>query len=73
MVAVDQANPTIAGTDADPNAPTGIGFSAAVDPFGHTLIECGEGEELRIIELDLSLAEKVAQSIPVLKNAKLGY
>lgn len=73
VIAVDQANPTVAGTDADPNSPTGIGFSAAVDPFGHTLIECGEGEELRIIELDLSLAEKVAQSIPVLKNAKLGY
>lgn len=73
VIAVDQANPVVARTDADPAEPTGVGYSGAYDPFGHPLVILGEGEELRIVELDLDLVDKAKEAIPVLKNAKLGY
>lgn len=73
VVAVDQADPAVSGVPVPPKAPTGVGHSLVADPFGHVVAELGGEEDLRLVEVDPSLAEQAARSIPVLENARLGY
>lgn len=73
VVGVDQANPVVGGPDVETEAPTGVGISVVADPFGQPLIELGEGEDLKVVRLDLDIIEKAQKAVPVLKNAKLGY
>ncbi|GAB4100977.1 carbon-nitrogen hydrolase family protein [Sinomonas halotolerans] len=68
VVAVGQADPGAAGVEARPGAPTGIGRSAVVDPFGHVLEQAGAGPAVLYADLDLSLVEKARQALPVLAN-----
>lgn len=73
VVAVDQADPATLNKDINTDAPRGIGYSTVTDPFGHTLIELGTGEDLKVITLDLEQVEKARRALPVLETAKLGY
>jgi len=46
------------------------GHSLAVDPMGRTLADLGEGEGLRIVELDLTMVDEVREKLPLLKNRR---
>ncbi|MDN6190277.1 MAG: hydrolase, partial [Brevibacterium sp.] len=73
VAAIGQADPEVSGVDVPKKGPTGVGHSLVSDPFGH-VISSLEGEEaLEIVEMDLAGADKAAEAIPVLTNAKLGY
>lgn len=73
IAAVGQADPEVTGVAVPPKAPTGVGHSLVSDPFGSVLTELGGEETLSIIDLDLTMADTAATTIPVLENAKLGY
>lgn len=73
IAALGQADPEVSGVDVPKKGPTGVGYSLVSDPFG-AVISALEGEEaLEIVEVDLAGADKAAEAIPVLTNAKLGY
>ncbi|MCI4012849.1 carbon-nitrogen hydrolase family protein [Brevibacterium sp. ZH18] len=73
IAAVGQADPEVTGVAVPKKGPTGVGHSLVSDPFGHVLTSLEGGEALEIVELDLAGADKAAEAIPVLTNAKLGY
>lgn len=75
LIAVDQADPgSTAGTVASSSqAPLGVGYSRAVDPWGRELVELGRAPELRVIELDTKQVAEARRALPVLRNAKLDY
>ncbi|MGC2977295.1 nitrilase-related carbon-nitrogen hydrolase [Brevibacterium sp. FAM 25378] len=73
IVAVDQADPGMSGVAAAHEAPTGVGHSTVVDPFGHVLLELGGEESLSFVDIDPDHSKRARQSIPILSNAKLGY
>ena len=68
VVAVGQADPEAAGVEARPGAPTGIGRSAVVNPFGHLLERAGSGVETLYVELDVAEVAKARETLPVLAN-----
>jgi Predicted amidohydrolase len=70
VVAVGQADPQVTGADVSATAPTGVGHSLAVDPYGNVLGQLGPDSGLQIVDLDLDLVEQARASIPVLANAR---
>src|SRR5699024_10906466 len=68
IVAVDQADPVTTGAEAQGSAPTGIGLSAVVDPFGRDVIRMDGSPKLAVVDLDLSLVDQARSTIPVLEN-----
>ncbi|MFC4225349.1 carbon-nitrogen hydrolase family protein [Lysinibacter cavernae] len=70
VVACGQADPKAAGVPAVPNAPTGVGHSLVVAPDGTVLAEAGAGEELLVVDLDLTLIESTRRQLPVLANQR---
>jgi predicted amidohydrolase len=46
------------------------GHSMAVDPLGRALVDLGETEGLKVIELDLQLVNEVREKLPLLKNRR---
>lgn len=73
LAALGQADPEVSGVEVPKNGPTGVGHSLVSDPFGRVLSQLEGEEALEIVDLDLSGADKAAEAIPVLANAKLGY
>src|SRR5262245_11913127 len=49
-----------------------IGHSMVVDPFGRVLIDMGERQGLKIVDLDLSLVGEGREKLPLLKNQRAG-
>jgi predicted amidohydrolase len=47
-----------------------IGHSMVVDPFGRTIVDLGEREDIEVIELDLKLVNEVREKLPLLKNRR---
>ncbi|MDP9882529.1 putative amidohydrolase [Sinomonas atrocyanea] len=68
VVAVGQSDPEAAGVDAKHGAPTGIGRSAVVNPFGHLLERAGSGPETLYVDLDVAQVAKAREALPVLAN-----
>ena len=68
VLACDQAPPQ--GASAPVSAPTGVGHSMVVDPFGHVVARLGEEEDLLLVDLDLTLVEQAREALPVLRNRK---
>lgn len=68
IVAVDQADPATTGAKVEGNAPTGIGLSAVVDPFGRDVIRMNGSPQLTVVDLDLNLVNEARSTIPVLEN-----
>jgi predicted amidohydrolase len=69
VLACGQADPLAAQRSQKPqssDAPTGIGFSRVVSPFGEVLKEAGAGPELLIVDLDLGLVDQARAALPVL-------
>ncbi|MBM2803902.1 MAG: Carbon-nitrogen hydrolase family protein [Deltaproteobacteria bacterium] len=46
------------------------GRSMAVDPLGRTLVDLGETEGLKVIELDLKLVNEVRDKLPLIRNRR---
>lgn len=73
VAALGQADPEVSGVDVPKKGPTGVGHSLVSDPFGRVLTSLDGDEHLEIVELDPAGADKAAEAVPVLANAKLGY
>lgn len=73
VAAIGQADPEVSGVEVPKKGPTGVGHSLVSDPFGHVIASLEGEEALKVIEVDLSGADTAAETIPVLRNAKLGY
>ena len=73
IVACGQADPSITGVTAVEGAPTGIGHSLVVNPYGEILLELGAEEDLKIIDFDLKEVPAARRATAVLENSKLGF
>lgn len=71
IIACAQADPEVAGVEAKPGAPTGIGYSRVVSPTGEVVAAAGPGPELLIVDIDPDAVEAARRTIPVLRNARL--
>ena len=69
VVACDQADPAVQGVAAG-SAPTGVGHSMVVSPYGEVLARLGAGEDTLIIDLDLATVAEAREAIPVLRNRR---
>ena len=67
VVACGQAAPT--GGSAG-SAPTGVGHSMVVSPFGEVLGWLGGGEDLLLVDIDLDTVAKARETLPVLANRR---
>jgi predicted amidohydrolase len=69
VLACDQADPATQGRAAGA-APTGIGHSMVVSPFGEILGRLGSEEETLVVDLDLDEVVRAREAIPVLHNRR---
>jgi len=70
ILAAGQADPATGGGKHTGSAPTGVGYSAVIDPTGGALIGAGAEPELLITDIDPGLAAEVRKIIPVLANRR---
>jgi len=75
LVACGQADPATLGTksgvETTGTAPTGVGYSTVVDPFGTVHASLGAAPEVLVVTIEPTLVEKARQQIPVLANRRL--
>ncbi|MEV7607281.1 carbon-nitrogen hydrolase family protein [Paenarthrobacter sp. NPDC089322] len=70
VLACGQGDPATQGVEAKGAAPTGVGYSAVVSPFGQVLASL-EGEPgLIFADLDASVVQEARQKLPVLANKR---
>lgn len=69
VVAVDQSLAPAGGEPGGSRQPTGVGHSVVVDPSGEILLELGDGDDLALVDLDLSLVAGTRRRLPVLRHA----
>jgi predicted amidohydrolase len=67
VIACDQAVPT--GRPPG-SAPTGVGHSMVVSPYGQVLGRLGDDEGLLVVDIDLSEVSKARATVPVLRNRR---
>ncbi|MDQ4503836.1 carbon-nitrogen hydrolase family protein [Sinomonas sp. ASV322] len=70
VLACGQADPVAAGVTARPGAPTGIGRSAVVGPYGNVIERAGDAPETLFADLDLAVVEEARRALPVLVNRR---
>jgi deaminated glutathione amidase len=70
VIAVGQANPASVDKTATGTAPTGIGRSALISPWGTVLHALGEKPELMVLDLDPAQVDEARAKLPVLANAR---
>lgn len=68
VLACDQGDPTTQGTEPSGNAPTGIGRSAVVSPWGEVLHQMDGTTGLLVVDLDLDTVRDAREKLPVLAN-----
>ncbi|MBP2477269.1 putative amidohydrolase [Crossiella equi] len=71
LVACGQADPASVGVETTGTAPTGVGHSAVIDPFGTVHASLGAEPELLVVSIDPQLVDPARQQIPVLANRRL--
>jgi predicted amidohydrolase len=71
VAACDQGRPPAAVARAAGTAPTGIGHSVLVSPWGTVVAEAAEETTLLVREVDLDQVAAARAAIPVLANARL--
>jgi predicted amidohydrolase len=70
VLACGQGDPATQGVETKGTAPTGVGYSAVVSPFGQVL-ESLEGEPgLIFADLDATVVQEARQKLPVLANRR---
>jgi predicted amidohydrolase len=73
--ALDSTSYVLAAGQADPgeplasSAPTGVGGSVMVSPFGKVLAAAASEPELLVADLDLDQVAKARETIAVLRNS----
>jgi predicted amidohydrolase len=70
LIAAGQADPSSVGASRSSGAPTGIGHSVAVSPYGEVLAELGAEPGLLVVDLDLDLVSEARATLPVLVNRR---
>ncbi|HEY8720365.1 carbon-nitrogen hydrolase family protein [Pengzhenrongella sp.] len=71
VIAVGQGDPASQGRASTGAAPTGIGRSAVVSPFGEILHQLGAQEGLLVVDVDPGELDAARQKLPVLANRRL--
>ncbi len=70
VIACDQADPAGQGVVAG-SAPTGVGHSMVVSPYGEVLARLGTDEDTLVVDLDLATVAAAREAIPVLRNRRV--
>ncbi len=70
LVAAGQADPASAGEPPATTAPTGIGHSMVVSPFGEVRARLGAEPGLLVADVDPAETERARRTIPVLANRR---
>jgi deaminated glutathione amidase len=70
VLACGQGDPASQGTEAKGSAPTGVGHSVAVSPFGDVLEELDGNPGLLFVDLDTALVKEARAKLPVLANRR---
>jgi predicted amidohydrolase len=68
VLACGQSDPDAAGVEARHGAPTGIGRSAVVGPFGNLIERAGDGPEILYADVETAVVEEARRTLPVLAN-----
>jgi predicted amidohydrolase len=71
VLAAGQSDPAAAGVAAVPGAPTGIGHSLVVDPFGRVREQLAAAPGTLVVEVDPQVTAQARTAIPVLANRRL--
>ncbi|MBN9645191.1 nitrilase-related carbon-nitrogen hydrolase [Corynebacterium mendelii] len=66
LVAAGQARPGGADKAGTDDGPTGLGFSAVIDPTGRPVAEAGYGPQRLIADIDDTVVDSVRRALPVL-------
>jgi deaminated glutathione amidase len=70
LIAAGQADPRSVGAPQHSSAPTGVGYSAAISPYGVALAELGPEPDLLVVDLDLDVIAEARAALPVLANRR---
>ena len=70
VLACGQGDPVTQGVPAKNGAPTGVGHSAVVSPFGEVLEELDGAPGLLFADLDAAVVKEARQKLPVLANRR---
>lgn len=70
VVGVGQADPAASGVQTRPGAPTGVGHSVVVDPFGGIVVEADAAPELVVVDIDVATVPDARAQVPVLANTR---
>lgn len=70
VLACGQGDPATQGVPAKSGAPTGVGHSAVVSPFGEFLDELDGAPGLLFADLDPAAVQEARQKLPVLANRR---
>jgi deaminated glutathione amidase len=70
LIAAGQADPRSIDVSVRSSAPTGIGYSTAISPYGATLAELEAEPGLLLVDLDLELIREARAALPVLANRR---
>jgi deaminated glutathione amidase len=70
VLACGQGDPATGGVEAKGTAPTGVGHSAVVSPFGEVLNELDGGPGLLFADLDPAVVQEARTQLPVLANRR---
>ena len=72
VLGCDQADPAATGTEVNPKAPTGIGYSTVADGFGVVRAQLGAGPEVVVVDVDPAVTERARAATGALANRRLG-
>ncbi|UZX01943.1 carbon-nitrogen hydrolase family protein [Arthrobacter sp. CDRTa11] len=70
VLASGQGDPAVQGIETKGSAPTGVGHSAVVSPFGEVLAELDGAPDLLFADLDAAVVKEARQKLPVLANRR---
>jgi predicted amidohydrolase len=70
VLACGQGDPATQGIQAKGGAPTGVGHSAVVSPFGEVLDELDGGPGILFADLEADVVREARQKLPVLANRR---
>jgi predicted amidohydrolase len=70
VLACGQGDPAVEGIETKGSAPTGVGHSAVISPFGEVLAEVDGAPDLLFADLDAAVVRDARQKLPVLANRK---
>ena len=70
VLACGQADPATQGRPVG-SAPTGVGYSIVVSPYGKVLGSLAASEDTLMIDIDLDQVTSARQAIPVLRNRRI--